>query len=780
MQATSGAVQEPRGADATTPGQELDLRVVLQALQRRRRLALAVLAGSLMLGALATAWQRIHQPVFQGGFKMLVTDPINQDDRKENQGDASLEAVALAGRGTTADTGALIQVLSSPLLLTPVETKLGIPSGSLDSALSVGTSRPQRNLTAMTSGVLEVRLQWPDPVQGTKILEQLSREYLAYSLRQRQEKLNQGLSFLDQQAPDLQRRVNVLQSQLADFRRRHGFIAPEQQAEAIMQQRAALGNQLDTLQQEQARIQGRITAVRQGELGSSHESSAGSKGLASGAQAVTASTSSSDSSIQQLNDVENALAEAEANYTDSAPQVLELRAKRNRLRPLIQSRQISQLQGALIENQAQQKAIDQQLSRLSDSFISNPQLIKQYEGMQQQLVVARDNLSSYIKARENFRLQVAQRTVPWSLLAPATFSSKPFKPNLARNLFLSIVFGSLGGIALALLRDRLDHVFHDPLELKTVLALPLLGIVPYFDWSNENTITQAINDLDTGKKFEIRESLRNLYANFRLLRADKTLRLVALTSSTQGEGKSSTSVLFAKTLSQLGQRVLLVDADMRRPMLHRYLGVDNGNGLSSLLTSTDISVAETIQSVDTNLDLISAGPLPPDTTQLLSSERCRHVVDQIRLLTDYDLIVFDTPPAYLLSDPVLLSEHLDGLLFVVGIDCVSRDLPGQAIERIRETGVDVLGVLASHPINERARKDGYGYNYFIYGYSGYRQMVGRYIDNQLGNGRNQTENSSPYSNVQQSEGKPSRKSTTQHASPLNKIHRLFTWLDRRG
>ncbi len=181
--------------------------------------------------------------------------------------------------------------------------------------------------------------------------------------------------------------------------------------------------------------------------------------------------------------------------------------------------------------------------------------------------------------------------------------------------------------------------------------------------------------MNGGQRFEIRESLRNLFANFRLLRADKTLRLVAVTSATQGEGKSTTTALFAETLAQLGQRVLLVDADMRRPMLHRYVGVANQEGLSSLLTDASISLARTLVSLQPGLDLLPAGPMPPDATRLLSSERCGVLVDQIRALPGYDVVLFDTPPALLLSDPVLLASHLDGLLFVVGMERVNRDLP---------------------------------------------------------------------------------------------------------
>jgi capsular exopolysaccharide synthesis family protein len=279
----------------------------------------------------------------------------------------------------------------------------------------------------------------------------------------------------------------------------------------------------------------------------------------------------------------------------------------------------------------------------------------------------------------------------------------------------TILLGMMAGIGAALLRDRFDHVFHDTKELSAALETPLLGIVPHLPPTDTPTISKILEALGGAERFAVKESLRNLFANFRLLRADKPVRMVAITSSTQGEGKSTSSCLFAQTLSQMGRRVLLVDADMRRPRLHSYLGSDNVAGLSNLLTDPQLSVVSVINEVLPNLDLISAGPPPPDPSQLLSSARCSDVVDEIRQLPGYDMVIFDTPPALLLSDAVLLADHLDGLIFVVGLSRVNRDLPPQALRRMKGTGVDVLGVLANQPVRSRSIVSSGGYG----GYGGY-------------------------------------------------------------
>lgn len=733
------------GATAAGPEEsEFNLGDLLQALSRRRRLAIAVFLITVIAGALHTAWQRAYHPVFQGGFKLLVSDPINAGERGGDGG--SIASVALQGKGSL-NTGTLIQVLTSPLLLSPIEQRLGLAPGQLG-----GISIFSPKAGDSDGGVLEVSLLWPDPVQGQQILQTVSKEYLAYSLRQRQEKLTQGLAFLDQQAPELQARVSALQRRLALFRQRNGFVEPTEQATAIIVQQQGLSTTRKQLEQEQAKLEGMIQAVQQGGS-ATNASEAGDAPLprdvstalpgqgADGEEETTKPAKekkkpgSNIRLLQDLRQLEIQLAEAESIYTDDAPQVRELRAKRDRLRPVLQRFELDSLQTKYAENQSRLAEIRVQQEQLVRRFSASPFLMQQYEALLQELKVARDNLTSYIKARESFRLQVAQRSVPWSILVPPGFGGVPVKPSVSQGLMTSVVMGLVAGAGLALLRDRLDHVFHTTKELNESLAIPLLGVVPYLPGRGPNTtISQCLELLQGGERFAIKESLRNLFANFRLLRADKPLRLVAITSSTQGEGKTTTTSLFADTLAQLGRRVLLVDADMRRPMLHRYVGADNVIGLSSLLTDADLTIADVVQPLQPGLDLISSGPVPPDPTQLLSSERCRVVVQAIRDLPQYDVVIFDTPPTLLLSDPVLLAEHLDGLLFLVGLSRVNRDLPAQAMQRVRETGVDVLGVLANHPLRNPTisnryaynygRQYGYGYNYG-YGYGDYAQTAAR-------------------------------------------------------
>jgi capsular exopolysaccharide synthesis family protein len=255
------------------------------------------------------------------------------------------------------------------------------------------------------------------------------------------------------------------------------------------------------------------------------------------------------------------------------------------------------------------------------------------------------------------------------------------------------------------------------------LQLPVLGLIPYLPLEPGVEISTSIAKMSASERFAIKESLRSLFTTFRLLRADRDIRLVGVTSSTQGEGKSTAVTIFARTLADLGLKVLIIDADMRLPMQNRYLGLEPGDGLSSLLSDPNIKPEQVIQTIQENLDVMPAGPKPPDPAKLLNSARCQEVVAEIRTLPGYDIVLFDAPPCLMLADPILLGEKLDGILFLVGLGKVSRQLAPQAARRIKATGVDVLGLICNQ-VNFPSRLNDYGYEYGYYYHYAYASNYG--------------------------------------------------------
>ncbi|MEB3275542.1 MAG: cellulose synthase operon protein YhjQ/BcsQ, partial [Cyanobacteriota bacterium] len=542
-------------------------------------------------------------------------------------------------------------------------------------------------------GVLEVRLRWRDPRQGELVLQALSQAYLDYSLVQRQEKLKQGLAFLDQQAPALQRRVASMQQQLSAFRRQHQFLEPSKKGEAIQTQTQALALRAQDVQQRQAQLLGLAKAVQAGQLsGPSFQEVGRAKGIEVRDPALAGGSFSP--LLVDLTTVEKQLAEAEATFSSSAPTVRSLRARRAKLRPLLQQRELDAIRAASAENRAQLLQIERQRQQLAREFADQPALIKQYDSIQQQLDVARENLTSYIKARENFRLEVAQKILPWQLIAPPKFKPWPVSPDFASNLILAMLVGGVAGSGAALLRERLDPLLHSVEDLgKDIKALHLGSIGP-LPLASGQPLQAALAALDPQQQHNLREGMRAMATRLRQSLGRQGTHLVGLTASSSGEGTSTATLLLAETLAELGLKVLLIDADLRKPSLHVAAGIDNSSGFSNLLTDASCKASTVIRRLPSGLELITAGPRPRDSTRLLSSELCQEHLLHWSQPSHHDLVLVDMPELMERSDALVLSSLIDCCVLVVGLGVAQGVRLQQVLARLRQGGSTLVGVIS--------------------------------------------------------------------------------------
>jgi capsular exopolysaccharide synthesis family protein len=715
----------------------LNLRELLRALRRRKRLVVVTAAAVLVGAGLFTTYQRIFKPVYSGGFQLLISDPVSEDSsggrRQEQASGSAFEMLAL--NSTRSDLPTLFEVLKSPMLLQPIARQFG---GSLPGSIEINSGGSQRGGSQrnVAQGVLTVGVTGRDPEKLLRLQQALAKAYLAYSLSQRQQRLAEGLRFLDRQSPALQAKTDKIQSELATFRRRHNLLEPKEEGLALKTQIATLEADRRSLEADRSRLQTAREGILSGQLSArGFQEAIGSGGSSGGTGGGMEIAGRGQGQLEELTKLDQQIADARSRYASNSPMLLGLEARRQALLPLLRRDQLNAVDAALNLHAARIRNARNQQSLLDAQFLRQPELIKEYDGLQQRLLIAQNNLTGLTQARENFQLEIAQRTEPWSVMADPRVNPTPVLPSLPRNLSLGLLLGLAAGAGAGLLRDRLDHVFHSPSDVTEELHQPLLGHIPhvaFFKGVREDKrflieeLDRSVTDsTDSGlsgyQRFFYQEAFRNLFTSLRFLNSGQPLRSVALTSSIPAEGKSLINVLLAKTLCEMGQRVLLVDADLRKPQMHHRLGVNNLTGLSNLLTEDDVHWPDVVQPVAgyNGWSVLTAGRRPPDPARLLSSSRMHSLVRELAASGQFDLIIYDTPPVLGLADAALVAEHLDGLMLLVSLDRVDRALPKEAIARIRSSGAALLGLVTNAVKEEKSSSSAYGYGYGRYGYGGY-------------------------------------------------------------
>lgn len=719
-------LQAPVGLEDEAGG--FKLTNLAKVLRRRRRVFLLTLTAVTLVAGLRAAHERINHPVYQGGFRMLISDPVNDAGRGEgdNQGDIA----SVARNVSRVDVPTLIEVLKSGSVLEPVYQQLSKEKSPSElPQLSVSVPIADKYTAA---GVLSVQANGNDPAVVQRFLQLTEKAYLAWSLDQRRAKLTEGVKFLDEQEPLLRTKSNAIQADLERFRTTHNLLQPLEEATSlsgdIQEQRKTLLKQ----QAERNRLISLRNDVAQGKLTTKSFSSdsTDSAGESSSGTSVALGVPN-EAQLEELGRLEQEIAKAQATYQPGTPLLTNLLAARDKLRPQLQRKELDAIDAALQQYEGSIASTRRQIDQLEGRFKTQPALLRQYEDLQRKLEIAEGNLANYLKTRDQFQLEIAQNNVPWKVIGPAAVNPNPVAPNLGLGLLQGLLLGLVAGTGAALLRDRLDHVFHSPGAVRDELKEPLLGHIPHISFfegvrRDKRFLLKELDQNQSGlggyQRFYYQEAFRNLYTSIRFLSSEKPIRSIAMTSSVPSEGKSLAIVLLAKTLSELGKRVLLIDTDLRMPQIHQRLGIDNLEGLTNLLTEEGRSWRQLVRSVEgyENWDVITAGRRAPDPPRLLSSARMGGLVQEIAETGGYDLILYDTPPALGLADAALVAEQLDGILLLVSLNKVDRGLPAEAIKRIEAAGAPLLGLVTNARTPMQEGEHVYGYGKSTYGYGSYR------------------------------------------------------------
>jgi len=323
--------------------------------------------------------------------------------------------------------------------------------------------------------------------------------------------------------------------------------------------------------------------------------------------------------------------------------------------------------------------------------------------------------SNLLLSYEQIRLSEAQSVSSIVQVEPATPNFIPVKPKVLQNTILAAVVGLLLAAGAIVVRETTDDTIKTPDDIKRKFNLPVLGVI--FHHAPQNGLPITFTDWHSSTA----EAYRMLRTNVTYTSVDKPLRTLMVTSSEPGEGKTTVTCNLGVAWAQNGHRVIISDCDLRRPTLHTYFGLDNQQGLSTLLRSRTDILAETRQSTAVNnLSVVTTGLLPPNPAELLGSQKMQSILASMCAVSD--IVLVDTPPALAVTDAAVLAPTLDGVLLVVRPGKTHAAALRQTLEQLHKVNARVLGVVLNNVVT-RGKSFGYHYNHYR-NYSAYQNYYG--------------------------------------------------------
>jgi succinoglycan biosynthesis transport protein ExoP len=356
-----------------------------------------------------------------------------------------------------------------------------------------------------------------------------------------------------------------------------------------------------------------------------------------------------------------------------------------------------------------QTALDESKTQL----LERERVHEDYERLKNDLQIAKDTYEQLNSRRNDLHLASKTTFNNVRIIDPARPSHYAIEPRISQNLMIGILVGLICGVAIGLLREYLDDTVTSPLDVTAYLRVPFLGVFPRLaHLSDDRERAMYTHDHPSSAAAEAMRAMRTV---LELSPDGKPVRRFMITSSVSAEGKTSTTVNLGISFANLGRRVVLVDADLRRPRLHHLFDVPRENGVTSVLGGMPLEAA-LFHSPVSGLDILAAGPVVARPNELLASAGMRSLVEE--LSNRYDIVLIDTPPAAMLSDAAIVSKLVDGVVIVVREHTVSRALIRDVLHRLQQVNAPMLGVvLNAVDISGRSSRYyayAYGYRYRYY------------------------------------------------------------------
>jgi capsular exopolysaccharide synthesis family protein len=717
---------------------EASLRIQEYLLILRRRWLAASTSLILVVLAILLATS-VKKPVYEAQGKLLFKR-VNSTSSLTGVGKEIGELGSLDDKTTPIDTETEV-IVSGPIVEEAIrqlnlQDKSGNPLKPELLAKEIRVSQPKG------ADILKISYQNIDPKKAAKVVNTLMDVYLANNIRFNRSEAVAARQFIEKQLPDAEANVRQAEVNLRQFREQNQVFDLEQEKKSIVASIEDLQKQITQTRSQLEDAQIRAQTIRQ-QLGMSSP------------DAVATATIVQDPRVQELQrelqQVESELAIQRTRFTEANPIIANLKNKQASLNKLLKERikkvnpgqktpantnlQFSDIKQGLTRDLV---ALESSIQTLNTQLVSFSQLQLAYQqraGMLPKLEQRQRDLERKLEASQatyNLLLQKLQevrlaenQTIGNArIISQATVPQQPLPARRGLYLVTGILLGSIVALGVSLLLEAKDKSLRTVEEAKKLFGFTLLGVIPLSQKSEKTSDKTDVLDLSVPEIIlkANPDSLVNEYywmlqANLKFLSSDKPPKVILVTSSIAQEGKSTVSANLAVAMANAGRKVLLVDADLRLPIQHRIWELYNRQGLSHVIVDR-VDLKSAIQEVMPNLDVLSAGVIPPNPIAILDSQRMESLIKEFA--NSYDFVIVDSPPLNVAPDARTLGRMVDGVLLVVRprvLDTASANVAKQVLQ---ESGTNVLGIVVNGIIPENEPN---GYYYFGKEYNAQKNPV---------------------------------------------------------
>jgi len=575
---------------------------------------------------------------------------------------------------------------------------------------------------------LAINYSHTHPAIAQAVANGIAQVFLDFTFQNKTSKYTSSFNWLDRTTRGLRAQMEQAERALADYSSSHNFFSPDEKQSLTAGKLATLYGQ--SLKAETDRIlkQSLFEEVRRGRVAQLPEAFSDSR---------TVQWQS------ELGKLQLKAAELNSRFGQDNPKVSELQQQMKELENLItaSTRQLEERLRADYERAVRDETlIKGSVEEAKNEAIQQNQAAIQLNVLKQNAETARTLYNDFLQKTNQANIQVNEQQNDLKIIEPARVPTQPSGPRRLRAILIALFLSLVAGIGLALLIEYLDNTVKNVEDVARATQLPTLALIPAMDAGSVRTLGQkrvarkevqngsisglAPRGLQTnGQGLATLDGMSSVVEAYRMLRTSVLLssagnppKTILITSSQPGEGKTTTAVNTAISLTQLGANVLLIDADLRRPAVHKAFKVSHSRGLSNYL-SGNVALSDLIVDLPIpNLSMLPCGPIPPNPAELVSSERMK---EMLRVLSQlYDHIIIDSPPLINVTDPVILSTMVDGTILVVQASRGTRDMLRRSRQELAGVGAKVFGVVLN---NVDIKRDGYDEYYYYRYYSNYGQ-----------------------------------------------------------